>query len=78
MGTGCRLIRMIQKVLFWCVMIRTALFAVAAADMIGQVFAGFGVDIPGKLPYCSTGWAGVAGGRGFVRLKAVHGDLGIG
>ena len=51
----------IVKVLFWGVVIRTALFAVAAADIIGEVFAGFGIDIPGELPFCSAGWAGVAG-----------------
>ncbi len=69
---------MVKEVLFWCVVIRAVFFTIAAADIIGQVFAGFGIDIPGKLPYCSAGWTSVAGRGGFVRLKAVHGDLGIG
>ncbi len=57
-----------MEVLFWSVVIVAVLFAVAATDMIGEVFAGFDIDIPGELPFCSAGWTGVAGGGGFVRF----------
>jgi hypothetical protein len=59
---------MIVEILFWGVVVRTILFAVAAADIIGEVFAGFGINIPSELPFFSTGWTGVACGWRFVRL----------
>ena len=68
---------MIVEVLFWGVVVGAVLFAVAAADMIGQVFIGFSVNVPCELPYCATGWTSVAGRWGFVGLESVHGALGI-
>ena len=67
-----------MEILFRGVVIRAVLFAVAAADMIGEVFEGLGVDVPCKLPDCTTGWTGVAGGRGFVGLEGErHGGWGM-
>jgi hypothetical protein len=45
---------MIEEVLFWGVMVGAVLFAVAAADMIGEVIAGFGVDVTGELAALAT------------------------
>ena len=74
----CIKFMMIMEILFRGVMVRAVLLTVAAADMIGQVFIVFSIDIPGELPFSSTGWTGVAGGRGFVGLEGEgHGGWGI-
>jgi hypothetical protein len=59
---------MVKEILFWGVVIGAVLFTVAAADMISQIFLGFSIDVPGKLPFSSTGWTSVACGWGFVGL----------
>jgi hypothetical protein len=45
---------MIEEVLFWGVVVRAVLFAVAAADMIGEGFVGLGVDVTGELAVHAT------------------------
>jgi hypothetical protein len=47
-------IGMILEVLFWGVMVRAVLFAVAAADMIGEGLVGLGVDVTGELAALTT------------------------
>ena len=54
------------------------MFTVAAADVVGEIFTGFDIDIPGELPFCTAGWTGVAGGGGFIGFEGVgHGGLRI-
>ena len=50
----CIKFMMIMEILFRGVVIRTVLLAVAAANMIGEVFRGLGVDVPYKLTGCTT------------------------
>jgi hypothetical protein len=44
----------IVEILFWGVMVRAVLFAVAAADMIGEGLVGLGVDVTGELADLAT------------------------
>jgi predicted TIM-barrel enzyme len=66
---------MIVEVLFWGVVVGAVLFAVTAADIVGEIFAGIGVNVLGKLPFSATGRTGVAGGGGFIRLEEVRHGL---
>ena len=44
-------------VLRWFVVVGAVDFAVAAAELVGEVFAGLGVDVADET-FFATGWAG--------------------
>lgn len=60
-----------MKVVFWGVVVATAGDPITNAYMIGQVFAGFLIDVAGELMRFMAGRAGVAVGFAFVFFQMI-------